>query len=192
MSNPLTPTAVLLLLGLCAGCSTHGARTSSSTAGLATSTDLRARVYALLSSEHATTDDEWKQLGPEALAILQEVYGDVSADPLRRTRAVGAMGQVDNPAAADFLKDLTTNEQVDIAYRSAALLAYEHRTGSAALPEIKLLLPDPNARLRATAVLALTKVGTSEARALLEEQLTREEDPSIRDAIEKGLTKIEP
>jgi HEAT repeat protein len=82
--------------------------------------------------------------------------------------------------------------QVDVRYRSTAVVALGHRGGQAAVAELKPLLAASELALRQAAARALGNVGGADARTSLEEQLAKEEDPAVREIIQQSLTKLQP
>ncbi|MBI3185838.1 MAG: HEAT repeat domain-containing protein [Myxococcales bacterium] len=155
--------------------------------------DMKVRVLALISGyERVPTEEEFKELGPGALAVLDELYADASQLPTTRTRAVASMALVDNPEAEKRLQDLVADPKVDVQYRSTAVAALAHRAGEKALSTLAPLLESEEPRMRDAAARALGRIGTAEARKTLEERLGKEQDAAVREAIQQSLTKMEP
>ncbi len=155
--------------------------------------DLKARVEALLSGyEFVPSEEHFKPLGPQALTVLEQIFNDPSALPTRRNNAVAAMALVDNPAAESKLRAIVTDPKIDLQLRSTAAMALAHRTGEKALPDLLPLLDAEEPRLRDAAARAVGSVGTPGAKKALEDRLGKEEDPSVREAIQQTLTKMEP
>jgi hypothetical protein len=191
---------LLATLGACfaaaGGCATQASKSSAEETRArpqVTPAALREQVEGLLNGyERMPTDEEWKRIGPDALGVLEQIYLDATALPSRRTRAVASMAQVDNPAAADKLKEILQDGRVDVQYRSTAALALGSRMGSSAVPALEPALKDRDGRVREASARAMARLGSPEARRSLEEQLAKEEDPAVREVIQQSLTKTEP
>ena len=178
----------ILFCAVCAAPSaTHRADTATPTDG-----NKDGRVDALLArTDRPADDEEWKQLGPSVLETLEHIY-ESSADSQRRIRAIEAIGKIDATRAAATLRRLWTDRKVEIPYRIAALAALCHRVGPAAVEEIKPSLVEADPLMREAGARALAILGTPEARAALEDRLTKEDVPAVRATIQQGLAKIEP
>ncbi len=155
--------------------------------------ELRPRVQKLLQSDaSASRGDDWRQLGPGALQELESVLADATATPELRTRAVRAMGFVDSPDASARLEQIAADRRLDDPLRSAAILGLTRRGGPAASASLGALLEDPHPAIRDSAAQGLGKVGSPDARKLLEDRLGKEENSTVREAIERSITKMEP
>ena len=153
----------------------------------------KEKVEALLAGyERVPTAEDFKVLGPEALTVLEQIYNDASQLPTKRTRAVASMALADSPDAEKKLRDIVIDSKVDSQYRSTAALALAHRAGERALTDLAPLLESKEPRLRDAAARAIGSVGSVDARKSLEERLGKETDPSVREAIQQTLTKMEP
>ncbi len=188
----LRPIACAVLLLTAAGCANHKS-SEEGQGGKLSPAALREQVDALLNGyERMPTDEDWKRLGPDALGALEQIYADTNALPTRRTRAVASLAQVDNPAAVERLKAILGDERADAQYRSTAALALGTRLGNAAVPALEPALKDRNTRVREASARAMARLGSPEARRSLEVQLENEEDPAVREVIQRSLTKTEP
>jgi HEAT repeat protein len=151
---------------------------------------VREQVDGLL--DRSASLDEWRQLGPDALSVLEQIFNDPAAQPDRRTRALIAIGHLEHPNAMERIKGVVRDANADVRYRSTAVLALGHRGGPAVVPDIQPFLSASDLTLRQAAVRALGNAGGADARRSLEEQLAKEEDPSVREVIQQSLTKLQP
>jgi epoxyqueuosine reductase len=60
------------------------------------------------------------------------------------------------------------------------------------IPALATLLSDPESLVRSHAAWALGQIGTTEARAVLNEARTREADPDVQAEIARALTAVAP
>jgi HEAT repeat protein len=161
--------------------------TPSSTASL------RARVEALLQQPDSVLNEaDWKRLGPEALALLEEVAADPNAPSAWRVRAVTSMALVDHPDAVNRLRALLEDAGTHPTLRASAALALSLRSGPESLAALQPHLQDGQQQVREAVALAIGRLGSIEAQKALEERLPLEEDLLVRDAIQQGLTLVEP
>jgi HEAT repeat protein len=152
--------------------------------------DLRTQVDALLA--RSAPLEEWRKLGPETLDVLEQVFNDPAAQPEQRTRALIAIGHLEQPAAMDRVKAIARDPNADVRYRATAVAALGHRGGQAVIPDLKQVLGGGEPALRQAAARALGNVGGEAARSPLEEHLSKEEDPAVREVIQQSLTKLQP
>lgn len=194
MNRLIRPLCIAALVSWGSGCQSQATKQPAEPAPTAPAKgDLRSQVEALLSGyERVPTAEDWKRLGPEALEVLEAIFQDPKALPSTRTRAVASMALVDNPAAVQRLVAISADSSVDEQYRSTAALALGRRGGPGAFEAVQPLLDDPSARVRDAAARALGSLGTPKARQVLELRLEKEEDPVVREAIQRSLTKLEP
>lgn len=150
--------------------------------------NVRAKVETLLSGyEYVPTNEDWKRVGPGALDVLVQIANDPAQLPTRRTRAVASMAQVENPKATDTLLTLANDSKVEVRYRSTAVEALGAKLGDAALPKVSPLLNAKDAELREASARAIARMNTADARKTLESRLEKEQDPAVRDALQRGL-----
>ncbi len=153
--------------------------------------ELREHVRALLSEPSASAAD-WKRLGSGALAVLEQTVKNSRAPAALRGRALEALAIIDGEEAAARLNAIAQDGKVSAQYRSNAVVAVAEREGPAAAQQLKPVLSDPNRKLREQAVRSLANVGGADARAALEERLPREEDPALRELIQRSLMRMQP
>jgi|GEM_PF-6008690 len=189
----------ILCLSIALGCATRAQvpaesdRPLTQSAAAVNQAGLRAQVDALLSDlDGGTTDADWKKLGAGAMTILEQIFNDAAESPFKRTRAVDSLAQVDNPEASDRLKAILADSNVGTQYRSTAAWALGRREGASAAHWLHPRLGDPNRSVREAVIRTLASVGGEEARKSLEERLPKEEDPKLREFIQRTLIKIQP
>ncbi|WP_257456294.1 HEAT repeat domain-containing protein [Archangium lipolyticum] len=154
---------------------------------------LHQEILRLLESpESLPREADWAPLGPEALTELSGLASNPDAPEPRRTRAVAAMAVVSHPEASQRLQQLLRSSEAPPSLRAAATLALGRRAGLEAVPLLMPLLEDRNEQVRATAAQAVGRMGGPEARKVLEERLPLEENLEVREAIQRGLSYIEP
>lgn len=186
----ITPPSPLRVLGLlAAGCLALSSPGMASAAPGAPG----PRILRLLDApESLPREADWAPLGPGVLEELLGLVRDPSTPEPRRTRAVAALAVVAHPEAASHLEALIRDASAPPTLRAAATLALGRRAGLSALPSLTPLLEDANEGVRAHAARALGRLGGSEARRALENRLTLEEHPAVREALQQGLCDSEP
>lgn len=90
------------------------------------------------------------------------------------------------------LLGLASNPRAPEPQRSRAVAALAAVAGLEALPLVTPLLGDRSEQVRATTAQTLGRLGGAEARKRLEERLPLEESLFVREAIQMGLSYIEP
>src|SRR6218665_1555370 len=154
---------------------------------------------------------EWAPLGPGALGDPLALAKDPQAPEAQRTRAIAALAVVAHAEAAQHLAELLHTPTLPPSLRptpplalqlpppalppslrATAVLALQRRAGLAALPVLAPLLEDGDALVRSTTARALGRMGGGEARRVLEERLALEEHAEVRDALQQGLSDVEP
>jgi HEAT repeat protein len=154
---------------------------------------LHEEILRLLESpESLPREADWAPLGPEALAELSGLASNPDAPEPQRSRAVAAMAVVVHPEASQRLQQLLRSSEAPASLRAAATLALGRRAGLEAIPLLLPLLEDQNEQVRATAAQALGRMGGAEARKVLEERLPLEENLEVREALQRGLSYLEP
>jgi len=154
---------------------------------------LHEEILRLLDSAEAfPREADWAPLGPEALTELTGLVRDPKASEPQRARAVAAMAVVAHPEATVRLQEILRPASAPPSVRAAAALALARRTGLESVPSLTPLLADRSEAVRASVAQMLGRVGGAEARKVLEERLSLEEDREVREAIQRGLSYIEP
>jgi hypothetical protein len=161
--------------------------------GSSSAAPLRTRVEALLQDPDAfLREADWRRLGPDALAVLVEVASDPNVPSAWRARAVASMGMVDHPEAVQRLHSLLEDPGTHPTLRAHAAFALALRSGPDSLSTLLPHLQDGQQQVREAVALAIGRLGSIEAQKALEERLPVEEDLLVRDAIQQGLTLVEP
>jgi hypothetical protein len=135
---------------------------------------------------------EWKALGQDGLVALEQIFNDPAVQPERRGRTLGAMGATELPEAGVKLAAVVKDTRVEPGYRAQAAAALARRGGEDVGPTLKEVLASPDPKVRDAVARALTSVGGEYVRTALEERLSEEEDPSVREALQQALTRIQP
>ncbi len=156
--------------------------------------NLRAQVTSLLARPDAFPPDEedWKPLGPAALGVLEELASDPKLPHPEQARAVASMAAVEHPQATARLSAFLANTRAQAPLRASAAAALGLRLGSEAVSTLLPLLRDRNARVREASARALGRLGGLQVQQALEDRLSLEEDPLVREALQQGLTFAEP
>jgi HEAT repeat protein len=155
---------------------------------------LRSEVASLLARPEAFPpyETDWKPLGPEALGVLEELALDPKAPAPQRARAVTSMAAVDHPQASERLRTLAQDGRAQPTLRASAATALGLRVGTEAVSTLLPLLEDRDENVRAAVARALGRLGGAQVQQALEERLPLEEAPLVREAIQQGLTFVEP
>jgi HEAT repeat protein len=155
---------------------------------------LREEASRLLEAPSALQPQEadWAPLGPDALGLLEEIAANPKAPLELRSRAIAAMAVIAHPEASSRLQALVESSRTPPPLLAAAVLALGRRTGVLAVPTLAPLLAHPSEKVRQAAAHTLGRLGSPEARRLLEERLPLEEEPAVREVIQQGLTHAEP
>jgi len=155
---------------------------------------LRSEVASLLERPEAFPpyEKDWKPLGPAALGVLEELAADPRAPAPQRARAVTSMAAVDHPQASERLRTLVQDTAAQSTLRASAVTALGLRVGTEAVSTLLPLLEDGNEDVRAAAARALGRLGGTQVQQALEERLPLEEAQAVREALQQGLTFVEP
>lgn len=155
--------------------------------------EVRSAVVSLLERPGAFPyESEWKPLGPAALGVLEELAANPEAPAPQRSRAVAFMAAVDHPEASGRLRALLEDTAALPSLRASAATALGLRTGSEAVATLLPFLQDSSAPVREAVARSLGRLGSPQARQALEDRLTLEETLLVREALQQGLTFIEP
>jgi HEAT repeat protein len=187
--------ATVLLLGH--GSTLQAAQAEPSPGPLASAAPargLRSEVASLLARPEAFPpyETDWKPLGPAALGVLEELAADPKAPAPQRARAVTSMAAVDHPQASARLRALLKDSGAQPSLRASAATALGLRVGTEAVSTLLPLLEDRDERVREAVARALGRLGGAQVQQALEERLPIEEAPLVREALQQGLTFVEP
>src|SRR5205814_2262958 len=126
---------------------------------------LGAAVEALL--ERGAGPEEWRKLGPAAVAPLETIAREARTPPRRRQDAIRSLGALEGiPEAAAPLRQIAADPPAPDADRCRAALALAQLQGPAAVAELEPLLQDPRDSLRAGAARAQGPAGSDDARRI--------------------------
>lgn len=144
--------------------------------GAVPSGDVREQVETYLSTIDVTvTAQQWQALGPEAAAVLMEIASSDQQLPLRRARAVEALGMRKDAAAVALVHKLAAQASASRSVRMAAVRAVPKLAKDAAAAQAALspLLQDKDVQLRAATAGVLSSLGTNGCKAV-SQRLQRE------------------
>ncbi|MCB9614445.1 MAG: HEAT repeat domain-containing protein [Sandaracinus sp.] len=144
----------------------------------------RDQVRAMLSGvDTAPSDEAWRRLGPDTLAVLVALYDDQSTPFFVRMRAVSAAAHYPTPATRTFLEAVARAPgQRDLIVRRA-VVALGRAFGADALDSVRPYLAHPEASVREGAVKTILAMGTPAAQAALRQRAAVETDPTVRAAL---------
>ncbi len=152
---------------------------------------LSASVHALLSGyEYVPSKSDWDRLGPAAFDELAKIWKDSAQKPTTRSRAVSSLALVTSPGAEPLLKSILQDVSIDAKYRSVAAMALSVRLGDQSVPVLKPLLDDKEPRLRESAARALAQTHAAVVPELLKTRLAKEQNATVRDALETSLSRV--
>ncbi|QSQ27301.1 HEAT repeat domain-containing protein [Pyxidicoccus parkwayensis] len=155
--------------------------------------DLRARVLELLDASQGTPREEaWRQLGPEAAPVLAALAVDQEAPAARRAMAVTSLALVDPAGGAGSIREVLEDSRAPADVRASAATALGRSLGLEAVPTLLSRLQDREDRVREAVAVALGRLGGQQVRQALEDRLPLEERPLVREALQRGLTLVEP
>jgi HEAT repeat protein len=150
---------------------------------------LRSQIDALLAA--SAPAQEWRGLDAEAVGVLQQIINDPASAPKTRVAAVGALAFLGDLGGSKALAGICADVNQLAELRVAAVLALA-TLGESSLSVIRTLLSNASPTIRTAAATALARIGGSEARTALEARVEKEEDPSVRDALQRALTTLQP
>ncbi|QQR47290.1 HEAT repeat domain-containing protein [Myxococcus xanthus] len=157
--------------------------------------DVHAQVVALLDATTRTgtpSDDAWKRLGPGAAPVLSALVVDKGTPTARRTLAVSSLALVDPSGGAVTIRDVLEDAKAPAVVRASAADALRQCLGLDAIPTLISRLQDPESQVREAVAVALGRLGGQQARQALEDRLPIEERALVREALQRGLTLVEP
>jgi hypothetical protein len=150
--------------------------------------ELRDRIDAYLGSIDTRIEPSaWRELGPQAAPILEQIARDPEQLPTRRARAVGALAVLATPSAPTVFADLAGRPGEPLGVRVAAI-----RGLGAVTPEAQLsrtlqpwLERAPEPRLRAAAAEQLAVRTRGKACDLVRARVERE-DADVKPLFDKA------
>ncbi|MCP3142427.1 HEAT repeat domain-containing protein [Pyxidicoccus xibeiensis] len=159
----------------------------------APSGDLRARVLDLLArSSGGAREEAWRRLGPEAVPVLTALAVDRATPTAQRALALTSLALVDPTCGAGSIREVLEDARAPADVRASAAAALARCLGLEAIPTLITRLKDREDRVREAVAVSLGRLGGQQARQALEDQLPMEEQPLVREALQRGLTLVEP
>jgi HEAT repeat protein len=95
-------------------------------------------------------------------------------------------------AEVEALRRIVADATAPDEERCQAAFALAQQQGPAAVADLEPLLQDPRESLRAGAARGLGQAGGDDAKKALEDRLELEEEPVVREAIQRTLTLMQP
>ncbi|MCE9673939.1 HEAT repeat domain-containing protein [Myxococcus stipitatus] len=154
--------------------------------------DLRARVLALLDQQAPPREEAWRQLGPQAIPVLNAMVMDGTVPAPRRSRAMASLAMVDPSQGASSIQEVLADVRAPAEVRASAAQSLGRCLGIDAIPILATRLTDREDQVREAVAVALGRLGGQQARLALEERLPVEERPLVREALQRGLSLTEP
>ncbi|WP_426751442.1 HEAT repeat domain-containing protein [Myxococcus sp. Y35] len=156
--------------------------------------DVQAQVMALLDATRtgAQPEEAWRRLGPAAAPVLSALVVDPSVPAERRKLAVTSLALVDPAGGAAPIRKVLEDAKAPAEVRASAAGALGRCLGLDAIPPLISRLQDPETQVREAVAVALGRLGGKEARQALEDRLPLEERALVREALQRGLTLVEP
>ncbi|MAQ17130.1 MAG: hypothetical protein CMN30_20350 [Sandaracinus sp.] len=147
-------------------------------------------VRSLLSAfEGAPSAETWTAMGPETVAVLEQLYDDEGEQPFVRLRAIETAGHYATEECHAFLRRVASRQgELDLRVR-AAVRSLGKAFGAAAIEEIRPFLGHRATVVREGAALALGAIATPRARELLRTRLDRERDDAVRTTLRRALNR---
>jgi HEAT repeat protein len=159
----------------------------------ASTSDVRERVMALLdASQGFPREETWRPLGPDAVPVLASLISDRAAPSARRAQALVSLALVDPAGGATSFREVLDDTRAPAEVRASAAVALGRALGPEAIPTLLTRLEDREVPVREAVAVALGRLGGQQVRQALEERLPLEEQPLVREALQRGLTLLEP
>ncbi|WP_240360529.1 HEAT repeat domain-containing protein [Pyxidicoccus caerfyrddinensis] len=157
------------------------------------SNELRARVLALLdASQEGAREEAWRRLGPDAVPVLTALAVDRATPIARRALALTSLAVVDPAGGAGSIREVLEDARAPADVRASAAVALGRCLGLDAIPPLLNRLQDREDRVREAVAVTLGRLGGQQVRQALEDRLPLEEQPLVREALQRGLTLVEP
>lgn len=147
--------------------------------------EARAKVEALLGAiDRPVTAEQWRSLGPNAAAALEEIATDPQQFPSRRAKAVEGLAAVAPARAAPLLGKMARDEKEATVVRVSAMRSLPADRAVAELKPVLQSARSPGMRKAAADVLARQKAGC----ALVKQQAARER-AGVREAFRPAVER---
>lgn len=149
----------------------------------------RNQVLNMLSGiEHFPGPDKWKALNADGIKVLRWVAMDPTHWPIRRARAVIALGHIGGEESRELLVQvLALNDRIAPMLKRHAMSALAHGWGERAIDWIQPHLADSDFFVREAAVRSLAAIGTARAFELIRERKAVEPEAALRKTITQAL-----
>jgi HEAT repeat protein len=148
----------------------------------------RSQVEALLGGiEYVPSAQQWQALGSEGEAALRQIAADTTAPRTRRGRALSALAHFPSPETRALVQSVLADPGAPILVKRKALRTATVAFGDQGLALVQPFLAHENKRLRESAILAVGKLKTPQARELLEARLTAEPAPYLKEVLRQAL-----
>ncbi len=168
-------------------------RASAATPSFASGADVRERVMALLdASQGYPREETWRPLGSDAVPVLTSLVADRAAPSTRRSQAMVSLALVDPAGSAGSIRQVLEDPATPAEVRASAAVALGRALGPDAIPTLLTRLEDREAPVREAVAVALGRLGGQQVRQALEDRLPLEEQPLVREALQRGLSLLEP
>jgi HEAT repeat protein len=150
-------------------------------------------VLALLdASQGGAREEAWRGLGPDAVPVLTALAVDRETPVARRALALTSLALVDPAGGAGSIREVLEDARAPADVRASAAVALGRCLGLEAIPALLNRLQDREDRVREAVAVTLGRLGGQQVRQALEDRLPLEERPLVREALQRGLTLVEP
>ncbi|MBI4666811.1 MAG: HEAT repeat domain-containing protein [Nitrospinae bacterium] len=148
-------------------------------------------MVSVLSAYHGMPGkDYWAKLNPEATrATLIGISNDEKLFPAVRARAMLALAYFKNDEAVSLVVKKSKGD-LNPYIRATAIEALAALEGEKAVTSVGPGLEDVDVMVRISAIRALKKIGTPEAKKTLEGAMATEKNPTARSILQKSLGDI--
>lgn len=152
----------------------------SFTASAQMESEIQQDVQAILAQRHpqASGADPWASLPPQASAIIQKMIQGGSSEGIERTRLLEGLGYFKDDATGEFLKSEVERTGGSLE-RATALESLGRSQGALAADFIQKYLGHSDKSTRQAAILALSRMDSTEAKRMAEGALSREKDAGL-------------
>lgn len=115
-----------------------------------------------------------------------------SAPTVSPVGALRAQGVVEPACGTGPIREVLEDARAPADARASAAAALGRCLGLEAIPTLITRLEDREDRVREAVAVALGRLGGQQARQALEDRIPMEEQPLVREALQRGLTLAEP
>lgn len=147
-------------------------------------------VVRVLKAIPRATPEDLSVAGSGVDVVLTDLLVSRDVDREVRVRAAWALGGYPGSRARAVLVTTLSDREEDAGVRAAAMTGYARVAGPLVTRDLKPYLRDANPTLRIGAARALGVAGGREARELLVEALSHEDDLDVRMAMDEALKEV--